>query len=474
MTSRHLKAVPPATAQPRAVLYLRQSTHREESISLELQETAARAYCDKHGYRVVAVEADPGISGRTWKRPAVQRVMAMVEERAADVIVLWRWSRLSRSRLDWAVAADRCDVAGGRIESATEPNDPTAAGRFARGVMTELAAFESERIGEGWKEAHARRIEQGMPAHGRERFGYDYDKATGFTPHPVEGPILAEAYRRYLGGESIYSLAEWLTGSAVKTSRAGSSVWSSRTVRRVLDSGFAAGYFTANDALRKGIHEPLITEDEWKRYLEARDSRRVRRSGERSDYPLSGLIYCVCGSRMHGSRMGEHGRRYRCADSKEKRTHAGGFVKAERVEQEVHDWLRSQNDEWIRAEAAAKIETRPVVRPVHDPSARIRADLARLDQRMDTLVERLVDGIPQDAFARARDRIIEERATLERELRGAEVRAIRAPVTLLPELVERWNDLPSAEARELLRAVVERITVKTGRPAAIVTVTPKT
>ncbi|MBF4549707.1 recombinase family protein [Pseudoclavibacter sp. VKM Ac-2888] len=472
MTSRHLKAVSSATAQPRAVLYLRQSTHREESISLEVQESAARAYCSKHGYDVVAVEADPGISGRTWKRPAVQRVMSLIETREADVIVLWRWSRLSRSRLDWAVAADRCDMAGGRIESATEPNDPSAAGRFARGVMTELAAFESERIGEGWKEAHARRVAMGVPANGKRRFGYESSRETGFTPHPIEGPILAETYRRYNSGESLYSLIEWLQAGPTRTLRG--NAWSQTTLRRVLDSGFAAGYFTRHEELLKGAHEALITEEQWQQYLEARERRRGHGGGERSTYALSGLVRCVCGSRMHGSRETNNRPRYRCAAAKERRTHEGGYVSGPLVEAEVHAWLIEQNDQWVRQATAASLSQGPAVRPVADPTSRIRADLARLDIRMDTLVDRLLDGIPQDAFERARDRIESERAGLERELRTVGVRARKAPVTILPALLERWDDLGPREKRELLASVIDHVLIGPGRPQASITIIPRT
>ncbi len=38
----------------------------------------------------------------------------MIEDGRADVIVVWRWSRVSRNRLDWAVAVDRVKTAGGR------------------------------------------------------------------------------------------------------------------------------------------------------------------------------------------------------------------------------------------------------------------------------------------------------------------------------------------------------------------------
>lgn len=89
------KAIP---IRPHAVLYLRQSIARKDSISLELQEDAGRRYCEQTGYQVVAVEADSGISGLTWYRPAVQRVMGMIETGEDEVIVLWKWSRLSRAR----------------------------------------------------------------------------------------------------------------------------------------------------------------------------------------------------------------------------------------------------------------------------------------------------------------------------------------------------------------------------------------
>ena len=50
-----MSARPAAAPGLRAVLYLRQSTYKEESISLEVQESAGREYCRQRGYVVVAV-----------------------------------------------------------------------------------------------------------------------------------------------------------------------------------------------------------------------------------------------------------------------------------------------------------------------------------------------------------------------------------------------------------------------------------
>lgn len=67
-------------------------------------------------------------------------------------------------------------------------------------MLTEFAAFESERIGDGWKESHARRIRQGLPINGKPRFGYQYARGDWFTIAPLEGAVLAEAFRRYIAG----------------------------------------------------------------------------------------------------------------------------------------------------------------------------------------------------------------------------------------------------------------------------------
>lgn len=42
-----------AKARTQAIIYARQSISREESISLELQESACRQYAEQHGYEIV-------------------------------------------------------------------------------------------------------------------------------------------------------------------------------------------------------------------------------------------------------------------------------------------------------------------------------------------------------------------------------------------------------------------------------------
>ena len=458
----------------RAVLYLRQSTFREESISLELQENAGREYCRKMGYDVVAVEADPGISGRTWKRPAVQRVMGMIEAGEADAIVLWRWSRLSRNRKDWALAADRADLAGGSIESATEPNDATAAGRFARGVMTELAAFESERIGEQWKEAHARRRRLGLPADGSPRYGYRKTAEGGYEPDPVQGPILAEMYRRYLRGEGFTRITKWLNTEGIPASRGGT--WSRVSVTHLLDTGFGAGKIIQRTvgkgakrywnptlaAYHPGAHEPLITAAEWDEYLAKRHDAPAPPASIEPKYMLTGMIFCdECESPMHAGNQGLVD--YKCSGATQRGGTARGLtMKRTNVEAAVRAWvedLATDIDAAVRIEELRKAQRVIQMETAESLDRRISA----LKDQMGRITVRWSEGKMPDA---AYDVAIQQ---MDRDLAAMQIRrreaAPRSPLvvdatSVARGLVECWDEAETIELRNLLRSLIHQVRVR--------------
>lgn len=471
-----LKVVP---AVQKAVAYIRVSQEREGMISPELQLASIEAHCERSGYEIVAMISDLDLTGRFWKRRQVERAIAMLEAGEADVLVVWKVSRVARNRKDWAIAVDRVESVGGRLESATEPLDTTtSSGRFARGMLAELAAFESERMGEQWKETHARRVKQGLPANGKPRFGYQYSKEEGFTPDPVTGPILAELYRRYIAGESVYALVKFLndgpskpvTGYGVSTD----GMWRARTVRRIMDQGFGAGYITVKEQRVPGAHEPVITEQEWAEYWARRDTRRVTRSSERSHYLLSGMIRCSCGSRMNAGAFGAaRGVKYRCKASGEKRAHTGGYVMASYVERHVFEWLEGIAAN-IDAEADVATRSEQQATRAADKAAHLSRQLAKLGTRMDQLTNKMLDGtIPEDSYQRLRDELEVQRADTEQALRQAALVAARPPVAMIPELLASWPILPLDAKRDILSRIIDYVEVTPGRPRAQFKVHPR-
>lgn len=457
-----------ASARPiaqgtRAVLYLRQSTHTEESISLELQETAGRTYCEQRGYSVVAVESDPGISGRTWNRPAVVKVMEMIERRDADVIVLWKWSRLSRARLDWAVAVDKVENAGGRIESATEPLDTTtSAGRLARGMLAEFAAFESERIGDGWKESQQRRRLRGLPASGGDRFGY-VREGSEYRPDPESGPLLAELYRRHIGGEGFTRLTRILNEAGHRTVTG--VAWSHDKLRSILDSGFGAGLIIQGRGVDArfypGAHPSVISADEWAAYVDRR--RQVRRAPRVTEpkYFLTGLVVCGdCGGPMRSVRRNNAQDGYGCGNYL--RSRMGRFVTCRRtaVEGHVLGALRA---------FAADVDAQTRLEMQHQKTSVVAInDAQAIAQRIDALRAqataitlrwssgKMSEGTYESAVTELERQIseLEARERVHRE-RPAAQQARRSAISML----DRWEDLDPLEQRAVVAAFILRVRI---------------
>lgn len=467
--TRHLSPV--RSSPERAVIYCRQSISKEDSISIELQESACRDYAVQRGYVVTEVITDPGISGRTWNRPGVRRVMELVESGAAEVVLVWKWSRVSRSRHDWAVAVDRFDVAGGRLESATEPVDAaTATGRFTRGMLAEMAAFESDRIGEVWKEVHARRRSHGLPASGGARFGYQRVDA-GYVAHPVEGPLLAAAYARIVDGHSFRDVVGWLNASGART-REGNPFTRDRLVR-VLDSGFGAGLLVRmgrrGRAISRnvnelewvsGAHPAVITPDQWEAYLAL---RRVQVTpGPRGSYLLSGLVVCGdCGSPMWSDRLGrEPGYGYVCSRWRERRDRRCVTTARARAEATVVEWLGDYAQACdARAESLLSVPDTSDSR-VTERSALLR-EARRLEDRQHRLLSAYLDGtVPSGAYEAERDRIAHQLSTVTRQI---DILAVRARAPGRPEIygdvLEDWPILPLADRRAMVRSVIDAVVV---------------
>lgn len=471
-----LRAVPDRVV--RAVAYVRVSKERDGMISPELQLSAIERHCQGLGYEIVETLTDLDLSGQFWRRRQVEQAVGMIEAGAADVLVVWKLSRVARNRKDWVLAVDRVEGAGGRLESATEPMDTTtSSGRFARGMMAELAAFESERLGESWKETHERRVQQGKPANGKPRYGYQYDKENGFTPDPVQGPILAELYTRYLAGQSVYSLVKFLNDGPTRPSTgygvSSDGLWSARTVRRILDQGFGAGFITRHGERLPGIHEPVITQEQWEEYLARRETRRVKRSSERSTYLLSGLIRCSCGSRMNAGLFGSAQQpKYRCKAAAEKQAHTGGYVMVEYVERVVLEQLT----EWAEAVDRESAEAAKMVAKTKSNTSKA-ADLSKqvvkLDARLDQLTVKMLDGtVPQDTYTRLRDDLLKQKADAQKAFAEAKAAVAKPATDLLPELVADWQLLPADMRRDILSRLIQYVEVTPGRPRSKVVVHP--
>jgi hypothetical protein len=75
--------------------------------------------------------------------------------------------------------------------------------------------------------------------------------------------------------------------------------------------------------------------------------------------------------------------------------------------------------------------------------------------------------MPRDSYLRQLEPKTIRLAELEKELLTVQVRAARPmPVLVLPNIIARWDDIPIAQRREILRDLIDYVRVTTGRPRA--------
>lgn len=442
------------------MLYLRQSRYREESVSFELQEASARDYCARMGYDVIDVLRDRS-TGKVWKnRPDVQRAIHMVESGDAEVIVLWKWSRLSRNRMHWAIAADTVAVAGGRIESSTEPIDTTtASGRFARGVMTEYAAFQSEQIGEVWEEVRQRRLRLGLPASGRLPWGWEWTGDGGIRSVPEQADVVREMFRRYLAGDGSAAISRWLNAEGIPAPNGG--IWNRVRPFTVMDSPIHAGLIPYRDVEYPGAHDGIIDAATWSAYKSTRATRREGHEKPRtgSRYLLSGLARCGCGLRMTGKGAVTGGiwySGYLCTSMDPE--HGPRYVSSLRIDPLVHRWVTELDiDRFVPG--APKIANTGAVE-------RLTAEWNAQQSRLDKLTRYLLDGtVPEASYRATREEVEREQQRVQRDLDAARARLARTPdidVANVASLANDWHDLADDLRHRMLTALLEEVTIRPG------------
>lgn len=417
----------------------------------------------------------------TAKVKAADRVglqAALKAARSGDIDRLWV---LTLDRFDRDTSAlrtfDEITALGVELWTEAGPLDvESPEGYLSVSMQLAIARYQRDRIGKSWRQTHQHRLDRGLTHSGKARYGYQYDKDLHMhVVDPITGPILVKCYRRYIAGETVYSLIRWLNSEGHLT-QAGMP-WSDRTLRRLMDTGFAAGVITYGDATYKGAHEKLITEQEWEHFCSVRDSRRRTSNTERSQYLLSGMLRCKCGSSMTAGQFGaKNTPKYRCRAAKESGRHLGGYVMAHFIEREVVQWLSeiaSDLDAAIDLSTAAVSKSRKRT----NEASTLQREITELENQLIKLTVDLASGVvPETVYLPARDLISGKRDAKSERLQEVQ-RAAAAPKSERPQaaaaaLLRDWDLLPVALRREALKRLISVITVTPGRPRALIEITP--
>jgi DNA invertase Pin-like site-specific DNA recombinase len=120
---------------------------------------------------------DGGISGGTLDRPGLQRLLADIDAGLVQMVVVYKFDRLTRSLADFAKLVERFDAAGCSFVSVAQAfNTASSMGRLTLNVLLSFAQFEREVTAERIRDKIAASKRKGLWMGGVPPLGYD--------PHP--------------------------------------------------------------------------------------------------------------------------------------------------------------------------------------------------------------------------------------------------------------------------------------------------
>lgn len=117
----------------RAIGYVRVSTEKQADfgVSLEAQQEKVRAMAVVQGAELMGLVIDAGESAKSLNRPGMTELLALVDSRAVDVVIIAKLDRLTRSVKDLAELLERFTRRGVSLVSVADALDTqSAAGRL--------------------------------------------------------------------------------------------------------------------------------------------------------------------------------------------------------------------------------------------------------------------------------------------------------------------------------------------------------
>ena len=139
-------------ALKRCAIYTRKSTEEgleQDFNSLQAQREACEAYIASQRHEGWSFARgtfdDGGYSGGSMERPGLQALLAEIDSRRIDVVVVYKVDRLTRSLPDFARMVERFEQHGVSFVSVTQAfNTTTSMGRLTLNVLLSFAQFERE------------------------------------------------------------------------------------------------------------------------------------------------------------------------------------------------------------------------------------------------------------------------------------------------------------------------------------------
>ena len=324
-----------------AGLYYRLSQEDErqgESVSIENQRTMLRKYAEEHGFEIHGEYIDDGVSGTTFQRPEVQRLLDDAKTGIINTIIVKDLSRFGRNYIEVGQYVDYVFPAFGIRFIAIQDNvDTENRDSNAMEMMPIMNIFNEWHAANTSKKIRAVRRSNALAGiYSAKKATYGYLKGTDKKRTPVideeTAPIVRRIFELYASGTSPKNIADILNAEGIPSpgklayERLGHKgrpnemrIWCEVSIRAMLNNIMYIGHLPmlqgttvsyknhkrqAKDksdwVITYNNHEPIIPQELWDRVQERqKHMAQGRKTKTGFVHPLSGFLVCAdCGAKL--------------------------------------------------------------------------------------------------------------------------------------------------------------------------------
>lgn len=443
----------------RCYIYIRVSTREqaEEGYSISEQQERLIKYAEAMGWTIVKVYIDPGHSGSTMDRPALQEMIAAISD--VDIVLVDKLDRLSRSLYDTLYMIQK--VFGEKDVSFVSRNEAfdtsTSFGRAMVGILAVFAELERERIKERMADGKNGRAKGGKWS-GQPPTGYDYDKQSGVLQiNAYEAIQVREAFE--LAAQRV-PLLEIVKSFHEKGYRTKTGTWRVESLRGILASRAYIGEVKHRGEWFDGLHTPLIDLELFDAVqvilAERSKANEKYKPGKRYASPLGGLVWCKhCGAKYLW-RSGKERSYYSCLsrcrcdpklvrDPNCKNKNYRDF----RLERIIFDEIRQLKSD---PEYVEKLRTSV---DTSEKQAVIEARLKALSSQISKLMDLYsLTDMPMEEVSAKVTPLAEEKKALTAELQTLRAEVQEVSIDRVRELAEVFDEILATGDSHTIRAAV--------------------
>ena len=312
----------------RVAIYARVSSDAQDiNNSVAAQISECKLYASRNNMAVVAIYVDEAESGQSDDRPQFQQMVAdaTARDKPFAVILVWKFSRFSRSRVDNAIYKARLKKRGIRIISIKEPTDDSPASQFMESVIEDVDAFYSANLSQEVRRGQRKVAERGYYPGNKAPYGYNLEKVQEddgnafhniFVIDPVTAPIVRRIFDEAIAGRTYSDIRKGLNQDGVpppkpknkKETR--SEQWSDSTIYEIIHNLHYPGFIVwgvnsqSGDppVIAQGRHTPIVSKEEFdlaEQVMASKAPKIVHARQTGSVYMMSELLKCkICGKNL--------------------------------------------------------------------------------------------------------------------------------------------------------------------------------